>query len=201
MKTIKRICCISMRCFLGRLISIIICFGTCSPMALCQSATGEYVIGFENGRSPRLQYRQLRRLWIDVEPIENGLLVTGLYPNSPARRMRSRDGNITGVSLEEGDVILTIDGNATLKPEDLSSGIADSGQQCELVVRDRRSGQNQLWIAEPVVANMPIPRASVVAFAQQQPAPSRLYAIVIAATEDPTWDASLDIALPNWRFS
>ena len=174
-----RICCL-----FGRLIAILLLLGTGSPVAFGQVAIGEYGIGFENGTSPRLQYRQVRRLWIDVEPIQNGLLVTGLYPNSPARRMRSADGSITGVSLEEGDVILSIDGKATFTPEDLSRGIAASGQQCELVVRDRRSGRNQLWVAESVVANMPVPRAQMVAAAAERPAPSKLYAIVIAATED-----------------
>lgn len=156
-----------------------------SPLAYCQLTDGDYDIGFENGTSPRLQYRQVRRLWVDVEPTDNGLLVTGLYPNSPARRMQSTDGKITGVSLEEGDVILSIDGKATRSPEDLSRGIADSRQFCRLIVRDRRSGKNQQWMAEAVVANVPIPRTQLVAAAPEQKAPSKLHAVVIAATEDP----------------
>lgn len=151
-----------------------------------QEAVGDYADGFQNGMSPRLEYQRIRRLWVDVEPIEGGLLVTGLYPNSPARRIRSPDGKIKGVSLEPDDVILSINRNAALTSQDLANGISNSGQFCELVVKDHRSGQNQIWLAEPIWANVPILRSRSSVSADVEEHPSKLHAIVVAATNDPS---------------
>ena len=150
-----------------------------------QERNANLVDGFESGMSPRLAYQSVRRLWVDVEPTSGGLLVTGLYPNSPARRMKSRDGTIPIAMLEPDDIILSIDGRATLTQQELANGIMASSQWCELVVRDRRTGKNRAWMAEPVWANMPIqrPRPRIVAEAMESP--TKLYAIVVAATNDP----------------
>ena len=154
--------------------------------AFGQDRIGSYAEGFESGMSPRFEYQRVRRLWVDVEPTHGGLLVTGLYPNSPALRMRSRDGRIKRAKLEPNDVILSIDGKATATPQDLANGLSTSGQLCELVVRDQHSGNNQVWFAEPVWANMPVQRIRTQAMTAAQASPSKLYAIIVAATNDPS---------------
>jgi hypothetical protein len=169
--------------------------------SVAHAQLGNYGSGFEKGDSPFLKYQRVRRLYVDVEPTASGLLVTGLYPNSPAKRMSSIDGSITGVELEPNDVIISVDGKATQSPQDLSKHLTESGDSCEMVVRDNRSGNRQVWMVNPVWANVPIHRnRTTVASAAATPTipnPSKLFAIIFAATEDASLGNSVKSSLSD----
>ena len=172
------------------------CFAVAGA-ALGQDRLGRYADGFENGMSPHFEYQRVRQLWIDLEPTDGGLLVTGLYPNSPALRMQSPDGTIKGAKLDPNDVILSVDGKAATTQEDFANSISTSGQLCELVVRDNRSGNNQVWFVEPVWANMPIQRTRTRTLAAAEESPSKLHAIIVADTKDASLGSYIEQSLSD----
>lgn len=61
----------------------------------------------------------------------DGVLITGVVPGSPAEK----------VGLENGDVILTVNGNAITGGFDFKRALDNSGGVARLRIRDCRTGQ------------------------------------------------------------
>ena len=163
---------------------VAIAFLSVGSFASAQTGQADYAVGFEDGNSPFIEYQRVRRLWIDVEPSSSGVVVAGLYPNSPAKKMMSMDGNIKDAALEPDDVIMAVDGIGIRNSQDLSDRLARGGDSCVLLVRDHRTGRRQKWVVKPVWASVPVVKRERVEYRTVAASPSRLFAVVIAATSD-----------------
>ncbi len=164
-----------------------------SGQAFAWQAYAQWESGFESGLSPFLEYEPTKRLWVDVMPDSNGLRVTGLYPNSPLLRMRSQPNASEVASIEIGDVIQAIDGTATTRLEELSDGVSNSSDWCQLTILDRNSGQSMVWYSQPMTTLVPKPHHSrVAAFAPAAPKSSKLYVLIVALNGDPRIGVSIE---------